>query len=1166
MVRAQAMTFAMQVGLAEVWRHRGAQPAAVIGHSVGETAAAVVAGVLDLPEAARFVCRRARALRRVAGAGRMAMVGLPFQDTVARLADSARVVAAISASPRSTVVSGDGEAVKSLADRWRVEGLLVRDLHTDVAFHSHHMYEVTGEVAAAACELAPAPAEVTLYSTALDPRFDGARDSEYWVANIRQPVRFVEAIQAAIEDGHRAFLEISSHPLVAHSINETLDHLDIDDAHVAVTARRDVDELQTMSAGLAELHCAGTAVDWRRHHHHGRLLELPHQVWQHRPYWIFPTERDEVDNGGHDPSRHLLLGGASTVSGAVPQVVWQTELDPTCKPYPHEHQVLGVEIAPAAVLINTFAAAAAEPGDTTGLTDVVLRTPLAATPPRVVQVVRQGTSMRLASRIADDHAADEQSWITHCTGAINTRTRLPAGRIDHAALRDRCPTQRTWADIDAQFRQTGVGGYAFDWTLNELRHNDMEQLATITIVPPPARRADSWAPVIDAALTISAMLGTPTDADCLWMASGLDTVTFHGEPPARLIVHSRRSAASPVDTVDVLVGDDQSNIIAEATGLRFAPVLDQPGTVAAPNELVHEVVWQPLCLDEPAARPQSEHITVIGDGDLAENVAAAIRGEGVDCALLRSPTDLASVERGGDVLVAPGVARHGESADHAAQRCAWNLIHTAQQLVAARRPGSRLWCLTRDVRAAGAESSLAHAPLWGAGRIIAGEHPDMWGGVVDVDDSMFEDGARLVQLLRQAPAEDVISLRRDGVTCARLSRVNGAATGTPLECHPGGTYLITGGLGVLGLEVARWLVERGARRLVLVGRQGLPPRTRWAQVHDARRRAQIDAVVGLEALGATVRVLALDLTDPTAVGVAVDTGALELPAIRGVVHAAGVVHDDLVVNVDPESLRQVFGPKVTAAMSLHHHFPPGTLDFFVMFSSSGQLARTTGQTTYAAANSFLDALAAHRRAAGDAGTTSLGWTSWRGMGMARDNAGAMMEANARGLDDISSAEALRSWSFANRFDRAYYAVLRVLPVSPPTAATPMLRELTGVVAEDTDTDLWTDLPEQDLRDRVIEDVREQVGAELNLEPDEVDLKRPLVELGVDSVMTVALRIRLQRRYGVELPQNILWDKPTTDALARHLADQLRPPSPTAQDSTAQHDGEVVAAVSAGGHS
>ncbi|MEU4380442.1 6-methylsalicylic acid synthase [Micromonospora echinofusca] len=1157
----QALTFATQVGLAEVWRRHGVTPGAVIGHSVGEIAAAVVAGSLDMIEAARFACRRATALRRLQGQGGMALVGLSFADAQARLAGRTEVVAAISASPESTVVSGDREVVERLAEEWRGEGLGVWRVDTDIAFHSPHVDAIVAEVADAARELTVRPARVDLYSTAMtDPRSTAARDSDYWAANLRQPVRFAEAVEAALADGHRLFLEISSHPVVTHSIREGLERAGVEEAIVIHSLRRETNETETLLGSLAELHCHGAAVDWSREHPAGGLVDLPAMAWQHRPYWIFPeAHADAGPGGGHDPDKHSLLGGRMTVSGAPPRQVWQTHLDMDSRPYPLDHEVVDVEITPAAVIINSFALAAEQGGRLPGLADIVLRTPLAVAPPRIVQIVLSENTARLATRIAgqgDSASEDEEyEWITHSTATIDWSTDLVEGRVDGGAVKARCPEEWSWQRVDDMFRRMGVGGYAFPWDVHELRRNGTEQLAEITIVPPPAERATSWAHVIDGALTISAVLVTPEYARHQWMSSHIDSVVFRGDPPAKITVHSVRSPRSPEDTVDVSVADETGRVVCQVRGLRFSAISDEDSSVAAPRELVHEMVWRPMELTDDSIAQELTRLAVVGAGAGADGLAARLIGAGLDTRQVATPDDLAllPVSELDAVLVVPAAGQPDEAPEEAAERCGWTLIRSAQALIEAKAasgdpsaPLPRLWPVTQGVRDAAAESALAHGPMWGIARIIAGEQPDMWGGVLDVDAVDGDTVEKIMQVLRQlGGSEDVISVRADGVSVARLSQIERPSDGAALQCRPTDTYLITGGLGVLGLMVARWLADRGARRILLAGRRGLPPRAEWGREQDNQTRRQIEGVLELEALGVTVRALALDITDADEVAAALDPASHGMPPVRGIVHAAGVVRDAMVDKVDREGLRDVLGPKVHGAMVLHRLFPPGSLDFFVMFSSCGQFTRLTGQTTYAAANSFLDALAAHRHASGHHETTSLGWTSWRGVGMSQSISTTMMEANSRGLDAVSVTEAFRAWAFADRFDTPYQAILRVLPTPPNAPRMPMLRELTATRSETGDDEAqgpvvdWS-LPEEELRAQVTADVREQAAAELNLAPADLELRRPLVELGVDSVMTVALRVRLQRRYGLDLPPNILWNKPTITALAEHIIDALRP--------------------------
>jgi acyl transferase domain-containing protein/acyl carrier protein len=1169
----QALTFAVQVGLAEVWRSHGLRPSAVIGHSVGEIAAAVTAGSLGLQEAARFACRRAAALQRLEGLGRMAMAALSFEEAKQRLAGRTDVEAAISASPHSTVISGDKEAVDAIVAQWRQDGVQMREVDSEIAFHSKHVDVVISEVEAAARKLSPRLPMVTLYSTALaQPRSTEARDSRYWAANLRQPVLFAEAIEAALEDGHRLFLEVSSHPVVSHSISEAVHNLDIEDAAVVGTLARNADEVETLLANLGKLHCNGAEIDWSYDHPGGALAALPSCAWQHRPYWIFPDNTEDAGlGGGHDPASHSLLGGKMTVSGAPSRQVWQTYLDVASRPYPLHHGLVGVEVTPAASILNTFAAAAAD-GNSPSLTDIVLRTPLAVEPPRVVQIVREGRSISLATRVAGESSSDDDEWLTHTTATIDSGSQPPSGRIDADALRARL-AEGSPAKVGEMFERMGVGGYAFPWEMTELRQDSEEQLAVLDIVPPPATLATSWAHVIDGALTISAVVVAPGDATTLWMSKSIERVAFRGEPPAQVIVHSKRSPRSPLDTVDVWVSGLDGEIVCVCTGLRFAAV-EHLGSAVVPRELVHEIAWRPVAAEETDRSAELQHVVFVGDPAATAVLARRVEAAGLPCIQVDSEPDTQDAvvdllpeyfSRPGAIVVVPSLARPGEALEKSAERSAWTLVRTVQRLVEinAEADGGqgddadgdsdgklapqRIWALTRGVRDARDERSVAHGPLWGASRIIAGEHPELWGGAVDVDAVDAETGAQLLTVLRGAPGrEDVISLTPEGAQVARLTQIERSADGTPLQCSPAGTVLITGGLGALGLEVARWLVDQGARRILLAGRRGLPPRADWDSVSSPAVRRQIEGVLGLEALGVTVGVVALDITDAEQVAKALAPGALGLPPIRGIVHAAGVVNDAMVDNVDLAGLQDVLAPKANGAMVLHRLFPPGELEFFVLFSSCGQFARLSGQTSYAAANSFLDALAAHRNSGGHTETRSIGWTAWQGVGLSSDIATTMLEANSRGLESVSVSEAFRAWSFGDRFRADYQAVLRVLPTPPNVTRLPMFRELTatdeaGLEGAGAGFSIdFSALTDEEAHQRVIADVREQVAAELNLDPADVELKRPLVELGVDSVMTVALRVRLQRRYGLDLPPTILWAKPTVAALSEHIIDSLRP--------------------------
>ncbi len=284
----QPTLFTMQVALAATLKAYGVRPAAVIGHSLGEAAAAVAAGALSLEDGARVICRRSRLMRSIAGTGATAAVELPAKQVLSEL--TARgvndVVLAVVASPESTVVAGAAQTVRDLIAVWEQRDVMAREVPTDVAFHSPQVDPILGELTDALADLKPMTPEVPFYSATLFNAREAARfDARYWADNVRRMVRFAAAVQAALEDGHRVFAELAPHPLLTRALEQTARSLDMPMATVAGMRRG-----QALPFGLrgfvADLHSAGAAVDFSALYPHGRLVDAPLPTWTHQRHWL----------------------------------------------------------------------------------------------------------------------------------------------------------------------------------------------------------------------------------------------------------------------------------------------------------------------------------------------------------------------------------------------------------------------------------------------------------------------------------------------------------------------------------------------------------------------------------------------------------------------------------------------------------------------------------------------------------------------------------------------------------------------------------------------------------------------------------------------------------------------------------------------------------------
>ncbi|MFC4015544.1 type I polyketide synthase [Nonomuraea purpurea] len=553
--RVQTMIFAMQLGLVELWRAYGVRPHAVIGHSVGEIAAAVTAGALSRQDGARLICRRSRLLRQVAGRGAMAMVQLPFAEAARLLGERTDVVAAIASSPSSTVVSGDPDAVDGVLAGWIEEGIPARRVASNVAFHGPQMDPLLAGLTAAAGDLTVGAPGIRLYSTSLDdPRASPGFDGAYWAANLRRPVRLADAVASAAADGYRAFVELSPHPVVTHSVLETLSADGYEDVFVGASLRRNRPTRAALLAGVAAAHCAGLDVDWRRLQPAGGPVVLPAYPWQRRRHWRAPSAPDTAGRG-HDPDTHTLLGDGIDLAGTDVRL-WRTSLDDQTRPYPGSHAIEGVEIVPAAVLAATFFAAAG--GQALG--EVTMSAPLLTADRREVQVVRQGAGLRLAARAAGEPDAAWQMIATATVPAAPGRAPAPPSRPLTPAEPD-LVTQRLAA--------VGVPETGFDWTVEELLLGHGALRARVRCGP-----SATWAPILDAAMSVapSAFPGDPV----LRMVTHVDRLVTVAEPPSTVDIEVWLDPER-ADTVRVRVSDGDGAVVGWLSGLRY-PVIDAPAT------------------------------------------------------------------------------------------------------------------------------------------------------------------------------------------------------------------------------------------------------------------------------------------------------------------------------------------------------------------------------------------------------------------------------------------------------------------------------------------------------------------------------------------------------------------------------------------------------------
>ncbi|KAI9371721.1 acyl transferase domain-containing protein [Aspergillus egyptiacus] len=1144
--RIQILTYIIQVGIAAVLRSQGLFPNAVIGHSVGEIAASVVAGALSPVEGALVVTRRAVLYRRVMGQGAMVLVNSSSDEVSQELQGRTDVAVAISSSTSSCVIAGPKDEVALIADRYRERGIKASTVRTDVAFHSPMMVPLGDPLVSAIQDaLHPTRPSVKLYSTALaDPRGQALRDAQYWRDNMINQVRLKDTITCAVEDGYRMFLEVASHPIVSHSITDTVMAAGIEDFLVVPTMIRDRPAERSLLHAIGQLHCAGVDINWGMQMPGPWAQGLPTEPWLHQST-LPKLSFTQTNMDTHNVSQHSLVGHRVPVAG-TDIVVYSTFLDKDSKPFPGDHPVSGTEIIPAACLLNTFLKAT----QNRQLDDVRLKVPVAVDVPRTVQIVVQGSQVKIMSQLrgTEEGNVNDASWLTHTTASWDAcpATASAEERIDMNSR----PGKRLADSFTIDYlARVGVSAMGFPWKVLEHYGDSWEMLARVDVAPGievPDWDPSSWAPFLDAATSIGSCIFF--DEARLRMPSRIQQVEILTEnsPPKLGWVHVRRDAGKE-SRADVRILGEQGDVLVKFTAMQFSEIEGGAGSNAAASGLVHRVAWPPALPAEEPIRVDRV-VLVCSDPALMEKYAASLPSR-VQCSQLARFDALPSLPEGtlaeGTVIAyIPAEISSTDAVFEAAERQVWELIQIVKYALDTRLP-VKVYALTRDALEAGSHTSLANAPLIGLSRVIASEHPDHFGGLIDSEDRSVPLTA--MKYIQQA---DVIRILDGLPRTARLRplpserRTQPATRSLP---RPHGTYLITGGLGALGLATAEFLAENGARRLVLLSRRPLPARGTWGQPQAGFEQA-ISKIQELEQIGVSVHTLAIDIGAPNAAHELLGSlQQLGLPPVLGVVHAAGVLENELVLDSTQAAFHRVFAPKIQGALALHEAFPPQSVDFFTLFSSCGQLLGFQGQGSYGSANAFLDVLATHRRRLGD-NAVSFQWTSWRGMGLGSDSDFVAAELEGKGVTDVTRHEAFQAWMHLAQYDMDHGVVLRTrtLGANEPVPC-PVIHDIvtrssdgTGDGSSNDGTGASSTIPTSgpELQAYLDENIRSCVAEVLQTSPEDVDSRAAMSDYGLDSVMSVVLRRKLQQSFGVTVPPNFTWTNPTVQHLVGWFSQKL----------------------------
>ena len=1178
----QPSIFAVQMGLTKLLKSYELYPDVVFGHSVGQYAAACAAGSMSWEDGLRLISERGRLIGDLPSEGLMLAVFAPLNEVQNEL-ESANLLEEVSIAALNgthVVVSGDDSAVTSLHEQFNSRNIRCKALTTSHAFHSKLMNPVLEPFEKFANRfnyeqpLIPLVCNVTGQVLDSDSKLDG----NYWAKHIREAVRFSEGVQTVQDLGCEMILEVGPQPVLTRMAAANWKK----PAEKLFSAlQKDTDDSESLLKTLGWMFVNGATPNLSVLYEgkNRKRVSLPTYPFQRRRFWG-PDKPRAAHAAFH--TAHPLLGNKVSLAGVAKEIRYENFIEPDSPSWLPDHEVMDHVVVPGAAFVEIAFAGV----EGASIDEIVFEQPLRPSARTAVQtVVRTNDDGQQSIEIYSSEVGSSE-WTRHFTAKSTGEAPETPDIIDREELQQSCDQNTEPSRFYEKLKEIGLNYGPQFRTIQSLNYSREAVLCRLAIngdirgftIPPT---------ILDGALHSLAVGLLHDDDGTLFLPVGMESFQcFHPVEQDVWCYANWRKNEGELRSADLTLFDDSGRIVAKIAGLKVKQieqaVLRRMSGVGA-SRLLYELDWQNTRL--PAGKTSEKSWLIISStgSSASQPIASQLQSanhsvvevqlEACEEVRMISEKSETNGQEAEQHVSATKIALNGSLPEHwdnafeklstddtafAPDGIVWlfdggdrsngisetkvnceGLLHLQKTLQSReiRRIECGLQLVTNSAIAIDSDSQCdaTQTQYWGLGRVIAAESPEYRSRLIDVDlvNDQESWSSPLLDILLTETTDSQFAIRDSHFFVPRMKHVSKRTSNdSGFQINSEGSYLITGGLGMLGRQAAKWLSDKGATQVVLVSRR-LP---------DEATREFLDEI---EATGCEVVVHSADLGNRQDVQKMFERFDSDLNPLAGIIHAAGVLDDALIADQTWERFEKVLAPKISGAELLDEFSKSLPLDFFVLYSSVASVLGSPGQSNYATGNAFLDGLAWQRHAQG-LPATSINWGPWT-EGMADDERIAKRLA-LQGITPLTVDEAHQMLEQILTSGVVQSTVIDVdwrrMQMGRGGEPHPLLE---GLVPAKDKTQVATSAfvnqlkrlrgnAQSELLVKTIQEILQSILAT----SDAPDLDRPLIEMGLDSLMAVEFSTQLQMMLGdhFTVGPTMLFDHPTINAIAAHVLEMV----------------------------